>query len=400
MKLNIKAALNTLIGSSKPNFFSMLFFGGKIIDSGPYDRSQIVNAYTTGIEVRSVAEKYIKGFTSIPIKLVDKKGKDVTEDWRLDLIKDPNPLQTQSQLETDCALQHFLFDEYFIHGGTMGVALDKGKPEFLKILQGQYVSFEIDENGNIVKFANTYNQTKKLELDSVKATIGSVLDPAITLHATSKLITASKVVKKLEQAHDNEINSFANNGVGGIISAKSEDSFTKEQHDNFLERLNNPSKSNSLEATSGSIDYHNISKTPADLGVLESSKQGQKALGLVYNMPLALISEDASTFDNVKAAEKSYALNVLIPDKQLYCDKLTEFLNGKKDGVKFIVDINKVRQIQNSPKEVQEVYDSARASINERRVAAGLEAREEAIYDEPLMKINDQIGPAPEIDLV
>lgn len=400
MKLNIKAAFNTLIGGFKSSFFSSFYFGGKVVDSGAFNRNQLINAYINGIEVRSVGEKYIKGFVSIPIKEVDvKTGKDKPT-WRTDLLNNPNPQQVKPQLEADCALQHFIFDEYFIHGGTMGVVLDKGKAEFLKILQGQYVSFEIDENGNIVKFVNTYNQTKKLELDAVKATIGSVLDPAVTLHATSKLITATKVIKKLEQAHDNEINSFANNGVGGIVSAKSEDSFTKEQHDNFLERLNDSSKANALESTSGAIDYHNINKTPSDLGVLESSKQGQKALGLVYNMPLALISEDASTFDNVKAAEKSYALNVLIPDKQLYCDKITEFLNGKKDGVKFIVDVNKVRQIQNSPKEVQETYDSARASVNERRVAAGLEALKDVIYNEPLMKIQDQIGPAPDIDLV
>lgn len=400
MKLNIKAAFNTLIGGRVSSFFSSFYFGGKVVDSGAYDRSQVVNAYATGIEVRSVAEKYIKGFASIPIKLVDKNLKDVTEDWRLDLLKNPNQIQTQSQLEADCALQYFLFDEYFIHGGTMGVILNKGKAEFLKILQGQYVSFEVDENGNIVKFVNTYNQTKTLELDAVKATIGSVLDPAVTLHATSKLITASKVIKKLEQAHDNEINSFANNGVNVLVSAKDNDSYTKTQHDNMLERWNSPSKAGSIGATSGMIDVHDVGSSPADLGVLESSKQGQKALGLVYNMPLALISEDASTFDNVKAAEKSYALNVLIPDKQLYCDKITEFLNGKKDGVKFVVDIDKVRQIQNNLKEVQEVLDGARASINERRAAAGLEARKEAIYNEPLMKIQDQIGPAPEIDLV
>lgn len=399
MKLNIKQAFSTLLNGTSKSFFSTFFFGGKTIDSGAYNRDEVVNAYKNGIEVRTVIEKYTSGFASIPIKLVDKKGDAVTENYRLDLIDNPNALQTQSQFETEWALQYAMYDECFIHGGAMGVGLSKGRPEFLKMIQGQYVSFELDDNGNIKKYANSFNQTTTLELDAVKPTIGSVLDPSVTQHATSKLITASKVVKKLEQAHDNEINSFANSGIGALVSAKSEDSFTKAQHDNMIERFNDPSKANGLEMTSAAVDVHDIKRTPTDLGVLESSKQGQKALSLVYNIPLPLISEDASTYDNVQAAEKSYALNVLIPDKQLYCDKLNEFLNCKKDGVKFVVDIDKVRQIQKNPKEVQETLSLAKASVNERREAAGLARLENTLYDEPVLAINDQLGYAADIDL-
>jgi HK97 family phage portal protein len=397
MNLNFKQAFQTLLGKDS-SFFSNFFFGGQVIDTGAYNRSQLVNAYETGIEVRTVIDRYAAGFASIPIKLVKKDGEAVEKDWRLDLIKNPNILQTQQQFEFEVGLQYGIFNEYFVQGVDMGVALDKGKVKGLNILQGQYVSFKLDDNGNITKYVNSWNNTKGLEPEEVKATIGTVLDPQTTKHATSKLVTASKVIKKLEQAHDNETNSFANNGVGFIVSAKSEDSYTKEQHDNMLERWNDSTKAGSIGATSGAIDVHNVTKSPSDLGVLESSKQGQKALGLVFNMPLALLSEEASTYDNVQGAEKSFALNVLIPDKNLYCEKLTEFLNCEKDGLKFVVDVDRVRQIQKDPKEALDAQELARTSINEKRAAIGLQPLDGAEYDMPVLKINDQLGYAPDFN--
>ena len=171
MALNFKAGIAALRGKNSSTFFNTFFFGGKVIDSSPYNRDQIVTAYETGIEVRTVLDRYVAGFASIPIKMVNKDGEDVLDDWRIDLLKNPNRVQTQLQFERSCALQDALFDEYFIHGGTMEVGLNKGRAEFLKALNSQYVSFEIDPKGDIFKYVNTFDSSKKLDVESVKPVI-------------------------------------------------------------------------------------------------------------------------------------------------------------------------------------------------------------------------------------
>jgi len=402
MKLNIKAAFNTLL-SGQTNFFSTLFFGGKIIDSGPYKRSEIPSAYTNGSETRLVIDKVVDNFVSIPTKWVDKDGKDLkTPPEQAKLLHSPNYIQTGSQFERDFILQWCLFDEVVIHGGTMGVALNRGKAEFLKVIQGQYVSFKLDEFGAITKIVNTYNQTTELDLEDVKITMGSVVDPAITQHATSKLITASKLLKKMEQGHDMDITSFGNKGANYLVSAGDEVGYDKTKADNAQEQLNNPSLKGGIRFMGAKVSVHDISKTPADLNILETSKDSRKVLALMYGLPIPLVSEDASAYGTVyEMAEKSFTLNTTIPLKQMYCEQISEFLDDGK-GNKLIVDLKKVRQIQKDPKEVQETLVAANASVYAKWEAAGLDVSllTDPLWKQPVTSIQDQFGITPEIDLV
>ena len=63
-----------------------------------------------------------------------------------------------------------------------------------------------------------------------------------------------------------------------------------------------------------------------------------------------------------------------------------------------MVDIDKVKQIQRDPKEVQDTLELARASVNERRLAVGLNELDGLEYDLPVLRINDQLGFAPDFN--
>lgn len=397
--MNFKSVLRKITGLN--SFYTSLFFGGRVIDSGPYERGQLAQVYENSIEARTIIDKYKTSFASIPIKLINTKTKErVDSDWRLDMLKRPNPIQTQKQYEEFWALQYAIFNENFIYRGTQGVGLDRGKPQFIQILHGQYVSFELSKTGMIEKYVNSTMQTTKIDTEEVVATIGDVLDPVITMHATSKLITASKILKKLEEGHINELDSFGNKGIGALISAKVDgESFSPKQHANLLERFNNPKHPGGIEATSAAVEVHQIAKSPVDLGVLESSKDSRKVLALLYNIPLPLVSDDASTYNNMDSAQKSYVKNVLIPDKTLYCEKLNELLNCAAEGVSFVVDVENIEQLKDKPKDILEAYNIARASINERRKVLGLPELEGEEYDLPVLGLSDQVGIAPDLSL-
>lgn len=390
---NIRRKLLTAMQDS--SFFTNIFFGGDVVDLSPYDREGIVKAYAEGLEIRTIIDKVADGFKAVPTKWVDAKtGEDVEGGWRQELLSNPNPLQVQSEFEFDFALQYLLFNECFVNGGEKGVGLQAGKRVFLKMIQGQYVAFKVDKGGNVTKFVNSQYQSENntMDVDNIQAVIGSVLDPVNTQHATPKLHTAAKLTKKLDEGHVSEANAFKNNGVAGIVSAKSKDSFKKVQSENMQRRLNDSKRTNSLEYTSGEIDYHDISRTPVDLGVLESSKNGQKALALAFNYPLPLISDDASTYNNAVTAEKSAVKNNFIPFKELYCQKINEFLEAEKDGIKLVVDVANIEQLKDKPADLLNAHELARTSVNDRRRVLGLPALEGEEYDLPILRINDQLG--------
>jgi len=398
MALNIKAAIKSLMGES---LISSLFFGSKIIDTGNYERRDLHNVYKDSSAARLVIDKVVDSFVSIPVKWVDKDGKDVEGIYQQELLKSPNYLQTQTQFENAFITQYCIYDECFIDGGIEGVALNKGKRAELNIIQGQYVAFELDSNGKIVSYVNSYNQTKKVPLENIKSTIGNVLDPAVTQHATSKLITASKIIKKIEEGDKMDITAYGNKGANYLVTADGDVLYDKTQAANAQEQINDPSLKGGIRFMGAKAQVHDISKTPADLNILETSKDSRKLLALLYGVPIPLISEEASTRDNVITSEKTLALNTTIPLKQIYCEQLTEFLDDGK-GYKMIVDIDKVRQIQKDPKEVQEVLEKAKASIRQRWEAAGLNTEildGNDQWDQPVTNISDQFGVAPDIDL-
>lgn len=396
MGLNFKQAFNALM-NNRQSFFTNVFFGGKVIDIGDYNREEVVEAYRTCAEARLVIDKVVDSFASIPVKWVDKNGEDIDTPEVGKILMSPNALQTRKQFERSWILQWCLFDENAVYSSETGVGMSRGKLEWLKVLPGQYLAYELDESGAIVKVVNSYNQTKRLDLDRVKITAGDILDPRTTLHATSKLVTASKILKEIEQGHVMNITAYGNKGANYLVTADGEITFDKQQAINAQEQINNTNLKGGVRFMGSKAQVHDISKTPADLDILETSKDSRKVLGLLYGVPIPLISEDASTYDNVRESERSLALNTTIPLKELYCEQMTEFL-APKGNERLVVDVDKVKQIQRNPKEVQEVLNMAKASVNERRKAANLPELPDSIYDEPLMSIQDQAGFAPDIE--
>ncbi len=392
--INFKDVLSKVI--SNQNWFTNMYYSWRYIDTTPYNRDEIVRTYINSAELRLTLSRILTSFVSIPIRWVDKNGKAIESSPFDDLLNNPNNLQTKSEMEYDWCLQYLLFNEVFIWGGTQGVALNKGKREFLKVLPGQFVDFKL-KDGMISQYINKWNSNVALEIGDVMPCIGSVLNPDDTLHATSKVITASKILKKLEQGHEMDITAYGNKGANYLVSAKEAGAFDSVKARNMQESINNKNLKGGIRFTGAQVEVHDISRTPADLNILDTSKDSRKVLALLFDVPLPLVSDDASTYDNQKTAEEQLANEVTIPLKRLYCQKITRFLNDN-NGNRLEVDIDRVKQIQRDPKEVQDILSAARASVNERRGAAGLPRLDGKEYDEPMFAINDQIGIAPDFN--
>lgn len=395
MNLNIKAALRALTQSDTTfNSFISILRGS--VDTSPYNRQQLARLYETNAEVRTLIDYYVDGFQSIPIRLVDRNGMVVTDDYRLDLINDPNAFQTQKEFEGNWAREYGIFDEVFILASrnTEGLERFRGQVNSMRVLPSKLTDFRLEsQTGRIIGYTNSFLSAVNIPVLDVLPTFGPVVSPEISHHATPKLVAASKLIKKIEQIHDSEISSIANHGVSALVTRDEElGKLTEKQKKNINNELNNINNSNQVRIIDGRVNVHDIARTPVDLGTQLASSAAFKALALVMRIPIPLISDDASTFNNVENARRIYVKNVLIPDKQLYCEKLTEFLDGDADGLRFEVDLDAIEEIQNIPTAKINALDIAKASINDRLEALGLDRIDDRRFDQPVLKANDRFA--------
>ena len=134
------------------------------------------------------------------------------------------------------------------------------------------------------------------------------------------------------------------------------------------------------------MDKIDIGKSPIDLGILNSTDAGLKALMFVYRLPYSLYSGDG-TFNNTREGYKALYTQVGLPYAKEFLDKFTQFC-GFKNGEYWTIDEQIIPQLKEDAANTLTAYDKAYASINERRAVIGLEPLQGEEYDKPLVPMN------------
>ena len=134
------------------------------------------------------------------------------------------------------------------------------------------------------------------------------------------------------------------------------------------------------------MDKIDIGKSPIDLGILNSTDAGLKALMFVYRLPYSLYSGDG-TFNNTREGYKALYTQVGLPYAKEFLDKFTQVC-GFKNGEYWTIDEQLIPQLKEDAANTLTAYDKAYASINERRAVIGLEPLAGEEYDKPLVPMN------------
>jgi phage portal protein BeeE len=135
--------------------------------------------------------------------------------------------------------------------------------------------------------------------------------------------------------------------------------------------------------------------SPADLNLLESSKEGRRALCNIYSFPSVLFNDNQSaTYNNVVEARKAAWTDALIPHNNDFANSLTQFLiwpvdEYKSKGLFFDMDYSSVEELQSGIKSKVEWMRLARLSANEIREEVGYNRIESPEMDEPIFNQGD-----------
>ena len=208
------------------------------------------------------------------------------------------------------------------------------------------------------------------------------------LYGMSPLRAAAGIIAQDNMAIDGQSAAFFNEGVKGIITGTEQTAieFSKEQGEAIQEKWNRSSgfrNRNKIQFNRAPLNFVRVGDSPVDLGVLEARRANKEALCNIFRVHPALLSESASTLDNLKEARKMLMTSSILPD----LDSFREHLNSRVatlfgDEYWIDYDLMAINELQD---DIEKLAATMRTmdwiTINEKRTATNYDAFEDPAAD-------------------
>lgn len=371
----------------------------KVGEFSGYDRNKIAQLYydqnKANFAVYSVINYCAESIadTLRYAKIVNKKQDEITDHWSYNLLLDkPNEFCNTSEFGKAYAVNRLLFGDAYVYM-LRGIGLSEGKIKEMIVAHTQDVSFADFTQYNWMRPKQRYQipvagVPRTFEQEEILRVSSYNVDN--TDYGLSPLIPAAILAEKILNGSISEAMMFKNGGTEVILTNKQvNEGRSVVWGSTDLERFNhelNDKNGKRLKLVNSAMDKIDIGKSPIDLGILNSTDAGLKALMFVYRLPYSLYSGDG-TFNNTREGYKALYTQVGLPYAKEFLDKFTQVC-GFKNGEYWTIDEQLIPQLKEDAANTLTAYDKAYASINERRAVIGLEPLEGEEYDKPLVPMN------------
>jgi len=211
------------------------------------------------------------------------------------------------------------------------------------------------------------------------------------LYGLSPLVAASQIINSDNTGVDNEVASFSNEGVKGILTGieSTDIEYSKEQSDLLLKKLKKATEraragEGNIAFNRAPLNYIKVGETPVDLGTLESRKYNKEVLCNVFHIHPSLLSSDASTLNNLKEARKALITMSVMPDMDHLREKLNTMFQTAFGEQYFVdYDIMAISELQDDLEKLSRTLQGMTwITDNEKRSATNYDN-----YDDPLADV-------------
>ena len=272
--------------------------------------------------------------------------------------------------------------------------------------------YQTDDNSNKVFAINVLPVQDVQLLDNYNYNVGFVnipiqdtsmrtypqLDPLNKgFWGLSPLTPLSTSIQVSNQIFETQYNTIKNFGVIGLLTGKdsasySEDSLRKVQN-NLDNRINNSKDAGKITITDQELDYLDFGKNATELELIEVNKQFQIDVCNVYGMPISLFNNDASTFNNLKEAEKILYNNTVLPQVNSLIESLNKnFVETIDPKLELYVDTTDIEALQADLSEKAAWIQTIKPemTINEVRSLFNLDVIDGERYNTVIRDLEDQ----------
>ena len=336
-------------------------------------------------ELRTVINKRAIMMSSGVPKLCDMDGNPVESHWAINLINNPNPTQSWSDVIFSLSVNDGLFNNSFAYCPKRSfdirnllVPLPSNK---IKIVgTGKYLD-QLDTDGLIKEFQFWYDSKK---YDTIKVSDMIYLntpDGINLLNPINRIDTLKFPLSNIMASYNKRNVILENMGAIGILSSKKSDMggalpFTPEEREEIQADWLRRSK-DKLVMTEADVNWTPMSYPTKDLMLFEELTEDKMAIIDAYGLSYYLFSQaNGATFTNVKEGMRMSYQDTIIPETEQMYATISQQLGLINEGLYIKPDFSHIAVLQDD-KAAEASAMNLRADAVNKIIAAGIELNDD-----------------------
>ena len=373
--------------------------GAALISGGDYQfvpkeraRVQFEEGYQLNVIVYRAVRELTIALTGLELEL--HKGDKIIESHPIiDLLKKPNPTQSYASFLEAIFTNFFITGEMFFSGVRAGkkiVELWPHSPEFIKVKPGKFGIPQqyMYEQGSSKITWNVDQITGYSELFYLKT-----CNPLDYWRGQSPLLAGGLSV----DVHNSGLRwnySLLKNSArpSGIVKFQSESVSAEvlgRLREWFKKSYQGAANAGEIPILVGGAEWQAVDLNPRDMDFLNTMKESAKYIAMCYGVPLPLIDNDASTFNNVEQAKERLYTDTVIPIMNLFLAQFNMWLSPYLDGAEFKINqdaipaLERLREVKFN--RMVAAVNAGLITINEARDEIGFDGYGDPVADQLLI---------------
>lgn len=306
-------------------------------------------------ELRAVIDKRASMMSSNVPVLLDADGNVIESHWFLDMVKQPNPVQSWSDVVYSLSVNDALYSNAFGYCPkrsfdirNLFVPLPSNR---IQIDTSGRTLKQMDTEGFISQFKFRYDDDKIETLTIEDVVYLTTTDGMNLIKPTSRIDSLKYPLSNIKASYHKRNVLLENIGAIGILSAQNNDlggaiPMTPEEKRGIQRDWYNRSK-DELLITESQVNWTPMSYPTRDLLLFEELTADKLAIIDAYGMNYNLFSsEKGSTFSNVKDSIRMVYTDTIIPETQQMYDSIAHQLGLSKEGITIKADFSHLPVLQ------------------------------------------------------
>lgn len=364
-----------------PNGAAFMVNGGSSWVRGDRNRQYIEEGYQLNVIVYRAVQEIVKAATSINIELFSADGELIETHPALDLIKMPAPQMTWDAWLTEMIVNRMLLGEM-----AAVSANENGPPAEVWPINPMHLEVKPGAGGLPSAYVHEVNNRKKsFPVDprdgNSQVMFSKSYNPTNYWRGQSPLMAAA-LAGDTHNAGMKWNYSLLNNSArpSGLIRFKQGypgGETIQRMREYFKARMQGANNAGEIPMLSDDAEWVQLSQSARDMDFLKTMQETAKYVASALGVPLPLIDNDASTFNNLEQAKERLYTDTVIPILNELLAELNNWLLPRygQDGLEFRIDMDTIPALEGLRQKMFEravmAYEKGLLSLQESRILMG-----------------------------
>ena len=368
--------------TNKPNLITDIYGQKKPIW---IDTDKPFKLYCEIPELRTVINRKAQMISQAKPILLNDKGEEVEKHWVYDLLDNPNPTQSWSDVIFSLAVNDNLFSSAFAYApkrsfGIVNLFVPLATNQVQLNLSGANFK-QMDSKGLIENITFLYSKENKTTIEVDELVIIQTADGINLLNPVSRIESLKYPLSNIKAQYSKRNVLLENLGAIGILSTDKSDiggalPLTPEEKQSIKKDWYNRGK-DEIIITEQNVKWNPMSYPTKDLLLFEELTADKLALVDAFGLNQYIFSQEkGATFSNVKDGIRMAYNDTIIPEAKKIYNNITEQIGLEKEGLRLVPKFDHLPILQKDKLESSQALNTRADALN-KIIQAGIELTDE-----------------------